>query len=692
MERLLSLLSGVVKEGNTYKALCPAHADMRPSLTITEGDNGSPLIHCQAGCKTEKVLEALGLTWVDLLAPQTGIPEIKPVAIETDNGICLHEVYDSLLDRLVLSVQDKENLFKRGLGLAEIDQKRYRSLSGTGVILADVVASMAKQWDGALAKVPGFYLGSSGWCLTQYEGLLIPVRDISGHIVGMQIRTSDPNNKYKWLSSADAPSGRPCHVAGWCTFKAIDQLFVTEGPLKADLVMALLGKPCLGVPGVGAWESCIPLIKKLAPQTVVLAFDSDWRTKSQVLDKLQDLAKAVEALGVKVHVADWNPEDGKGIDDVLKNGTISIKSIDSKKEGDPNIWDDGCQVVCLSSVVSKPIDWVWRNWFIRAGVNLIDGDPGLGKSTLVVEIISAMTTGRGLPGDSQGKPLGVLILNGEDDISSTLRPRLDAAGADCDRVFSYTGRIDRKTGMEMPPSLPEDLQQIEALIHRYEIGTLVVDPLFGYVSTKLDMHRDQHVKYLLSQIARMAIRTNVGVFGIRHLTKGGQGGPGIYRGQGSIGIIGAARTCAAVIQDPDCPNGRILLPLKNNLSAPPLPLRFSILSLTSPNGICASAIKWGEPIAETSDSILKRLCQSTNGKTEDRNLGIEAQFVVATLARGPVLASDMYSKLDEVLHYGEAKAKGLANRLQLRIFKDQGRWWWSLPVDWAELGIKQGRD
>jgi putative DNA primase/helicase len=64
-ENFLAKLRGVRREGSAWKALCPAHADKNPSLSIRQTD-GKTLIHCYAGCSSESVLAALGIEVRDL--------------------------------------------------------------------------------------------------------------------------------------------------------------------------------------------------------------------------------------------------------------------------------------------------------------------------------------------------------------------------------------------------------------------------------------------------------------------------------------------------------------------------------------------------------------------------------------------------------------------------------------------------
>lgn len=67
LENFLSLLEGVKKcSGNTYTALCPAHADNKPSLSVSTGSDGRILVNCHAGCSPQEVVNALGLEMKDL--------------------------------------------------------------------------------------------------------------------------------------------------------------------------------------------------------------------------------------------------------------------------------------------------------------------------------------------------------------------------------------------------------------------------------------------------------------------------------------------------------------------------------------------------------------------------------------------------------------------------------------------------
>jgi hypothetical protein len=138
--------------------------------------------------------------------------------------------YHALIEQEPLMSNHLVALLERGFTPEEVAAAEYRThvpgQAPQGVDLEDV---------------PGFYMANDAWVVNGPPGLLIPVRDREGRIVGCQVRPSDSEHgKYMWLSSANKPkgtsSGAPCHYAARGS-----QLSITEGPLKADFMAAHLG-------------------------------------------------------------------------------------------------------------------------------------------------------------------------------------------------------------------------------------------------------------------------------------------------------------------------------------------------------------------------------------------------------------------------------------------------------------------
>jgi len=269
------------------------------------------------------------------LAP---VVPLRPAASVAEPGR-LDAAYRALLRHpdLALRTRHRDALAARGLDAEAIAANGYATLppgQRTGVVRA-----VAERVD--LAGVPGVYRKRSGTAvypaLAGAPGLLVPVRDESGRIRGAQARVDEPGSggRYRWVSSANREagtgSGTPMHwtLAG----DRAGALWVTEGPLKADITAHLSGHRVLAVAGVHAGQAARILEELEAvgwsrSRTVVLAPDADYRTNPTVLRAWVAIGTRLAERGYRVEVACWPTNASgapKGIDDALAAGVaISV--------------------------------------------------------------------------------------------------------------------------------------------------------------------------------------------------------------------------------------------------------------------------------------------------------------------------------------------------------------------------------
>jgi hypothetical protein len=80
INRVLGRLTGLRAVGQQrWMALCPAHPDKRPSLSIREGDDARVLIYCFAGCGAVEILDAIGLDSMELFPrDREPLPGLRP--------------------------------------------------------------------------------------------------------------------------------------------------------------------------------------------------------------------------------------------------------------------------------------------------------------------------------------------------------------------------------------------------------------------------------------------------------------------------------------------------------------------------------------------------------------------------------------------------------------------------------------
>lgn len=228
-------------------------------------------------------------------------------------------VYRALLDVLDLDERHRQDLRDRGMSAKEIEQGGYRTMPR---FTRKIVEKLPFK-DGDLIGIPGFALNNYGeLVLCSLPGIVIPVTPDQKHIEALLIRG---NKGYRWLSSKrmayGSSPGAPVHQTG-----SGDPVWITEGPLKANIASVRLKKKFIAVPGISNWKRAI----ELTGDIVVIAYDNEYSQKRQVGRHARNLANVLLDLNKIVYVALW--DDHKGIDDALVAGkNIRLLKIKTKK-------------------------------------------------------------------------------------------------------------------------------------------------------------------------------------------------------------------------------------------------------------------------------------------------------------------------------------------------------------------------
>lgn len=258
----------------------------------------------------------------------------------------------------------------------------------------------------------------------------------------------------------------------------------------------------------------------------------------------------------------------------------------------------------LHELRDRTVTWLWEGRIPLGSMTLLDGDPGLGKSLVTLDLIARVTTGREMPDGTDGRDGGAILLSAEDDTEVTIRPRLLAAHADLQRVSAIETvrgvRLESGVEYERSVVLPGDISMLESSIEEIGAKLIVIDPLMAYLDPKVNSWRDQDVRATLAPLARLARHMNVAVLILRHLTKGG-GLNALYRGGGSIGIIGAARSGLMIAKDPEHPeHERVLAQTKSNLGPPVTALRYRLAA----DDLQRAYVQWLGACDHTATSLL----------------------------------------------------------------------------------------
>ncbi|MEM1134012.1 MAG: AAA family ATPase [Pseudomonadota bacterium] len=210
----------------------------------------------------------------------------------------------------------------------------------------------------------------------------------------------------------------------------------------------------------------------------------------------------------------------------------------------------------MADVKPRRVDYAWFPYLVRGAVNLLEGDPGTGKTYLLCTIAACFSAGIALPGQTKTRPTNILFMSAEDDPDTTLVPRLLRLGADISRI-TYTTRYFRLE--------EEALGWIEKHVIEKGVTVVILDPLLAYMQGGIDMNKANETRPFMARLSELAKRTNITIIGLRHLTKGGKD-KAIYRGLGSIDITAAARSALMLGLHPEDPDVRVMMHIKHNLS------------------------------------------------------------------------------------------------------------------------------
>jgi KaiC/GvpD/RAD55 family RecA-like ATPase len=293
-----------------------------------------------------------------------------------------------------------------------------------------------------------------------------------------------------------------------------------------------------------------------------------------------------------------------------------------------------------SEIEAESIDWLWSGRIAARKLTVIDGDPGTGKSTLTIDIAARVSTGIAFP-DGEVCSLGTAVLvTAEDGPADTIKPRLEAAGANLSRVVVLSPSLAGGGGAV---ELPKDLAGLEETVLKVKAKLIVLDPFSAFLGGDVDGYKDQEIRKIMTMLSTMAERCACAVILVRHLGKGDKSNA-LYRGLGSVGVIAAARAGFLVAHDPtDGSDGgrRLFCATKSNLAPLAPALAFK---LTADPQRKVARIDWcTEPVSITADELLA----SADGKQE-RGLGDAVTLLIEQLKDGPKPATIVEQAAQEV--------------------------------------------
>jgi hypothetical protein len=659
----------VSRNGAVATARCPAHDDQRPSLTVTQAEDGKALLCCGAGCKTERILKAIGLNFRDLFP-------------STRSGVISGR---KPLQRKALAGRRAALGSLRGAKGPAVRVATYRYLDETGELLFEVLRYEPKDF-----------------------------------------RQRRPDGKGGWLWNLDGVRRVPYRLPELLVAPKEVVIFIPEGEKDCDQLRALGLVATTNPGGAGKWKTLdINAVKEaLGGRDVVVLPDNDDAGRKHgddVAQRLHGVAAEIKILELpglseKGDLSNWidaGHTAAELAELAMAAAPLRAEDADDEAGDDGPAPPEGRAITRLvANVAAEPLRWLWRARIPRGKFTLLAGDPGAGKSMLTVDLTARVTTGAPWPDAHSPRrrrePGGVVMLSAEDDVADTIRPRLEAAGANLTRVAVLDAVVDvadrqRRTTVRRWPSLRLDLDAIdEAIDSVADCALVIIDPVAAYLDAR-DSHRDADVRAVLGPLAELAARRHVAVVGVCHLRKS-TAESALHRPGGSIALVAAARAAWLVTADPDDGTGcrRLLLPLKCNLGPPPGGLAY-VVETYAP----AARVRWlADVVTRTADDVMDA-ARDRVGRRAEREID---RWLAEALAHGPRPAKEIMVEATEML-WSRDQVRRARQRLGAQVTKTgyRGGWLWGLPKSapcadtcahdssrssrsWGEVENAQGRE
>jgi hypothetical protein len=325
-----------------------------------------------------------------------------------------------------------------------------------------------------------------------------------------------------------------------------------------------------------------------------------------------------------------------------------------------------------AAIERERVEWLWPERIPLGMLTLLVGDPGLGKSMLTTELAA----------NASWSGSAVLMLTAEDSPAATVRPRLEAAQADLERVHNATLRRD---GVEEGFALPDDVAQLDRYVEATGARLVVIDPLMAHLPAEVNSWRDQSVRTALAPLYRLAEERRCAVVVVAHLNKA-KGADPLHRVGGSIGIPGAVRSALLLARDPDDPDGerghrRVLAHIKCNVAplAPSLSYEIEPVLLPGDDRIETARLRLLGESEHSGHALLSASADPEQRSELDRAI----EHLEAELADGPRDAREARAAVKAAAGVSDRTIDTAKKHLGVQSAKTgfKGGWEWSLSKD-----------
>lgn len=329
--------------------------------------------------------------------------------------------------------------------------------------------------------------------------------------------------------------------------------------------------------------------------------------------------------------------------------------------------DVSLELVRASEITPKEVEWLWYPYIPFGKVTLLQGDPGDGKSQLMLALSAIVSRGKPLPfadEEDAHEPMTVIYQTTEDDADDTVVPRFISSGGDRDRLVFI--REDEK-------NLTFGDDRICTAIEQSGARLLILDPLSSYIGDDCSLNAANETRAAFNHLISVAKDTGCAIVIVAHMNKMRESSP-LYRTSDSIDIAGAARSILAVARTPDKtnPNERVMVQVKSNLA----PTGSAILFEVGENGI-----RFIDEIELTAQEAFASVVPKQGRPSEESDA--TTAFIREMMKGGKLLAKDCEAQL-KAAGFKKSTVKKAKKNAGVLSVKEGFTWYWTLPEDAPE--------
>lgn len=559
-----------------------------------------------------------------------------------------------------------------------------------------------KQWFEATEGPHPYYKGVT--C-----GVCFPYWNEDGKEITQQWRWGMERGRRAYLAK------RPTYLYGGHALQHLEQLaaagqgvetiYLCEGESNVHTLVQA-GYPALGLPGVGNWQKEWAKLKCLQA-TRRIYFFMDMQENGDPEDVAQRGAEKVakdfepgKVLAVKLPIKDvsalWlfhtKEPMGEGVEGFHRalRGCIADAEPVIPRAATKSVASREPEYVSetLSNIPAKALEWFWQNRIPRKKVTVFGGDPGVGKTLSICDIVARATTGKAFPGETATRePVDVLMLFCEDDADDTVIPRLMAAGANLERVhrlraIAVSQLTEKSTKEERDIAFDSDLKVLKKFLADHpEVKLVTVDPVTSYLGN-VKPNDEKEVRKVLIPLAAVARDFDVTFILNAHFNKRGDVSA-LHKILGAVAMTGVARAVWLFAEDKESPDPEnpkyLMLQGKLNVGRRQKGLEYTIgeRQIPLPDGGTTSVgfIQWGEATDKTADAALGSI--GAFGDESGTKLKAAGVWLAQFLAGGDQLVDDIKKARPKSIGW---RTMETAKKILGIVSKPQnGHWWWHLP-------------